>query len=194
MENKEEVKEEVLKEIQEPVKNEKIKVKAIKEKKDNKIKKNNKDKETIEKLEKEKSELNDKVLRLSAEMQNMRRRYDEEINKICKYDGEELVIKLLTIVDNFERAIKLDDRDLSDELSKFLSGFKMIYTNLINILESMDVKVIEAQGLEFDPTKMEAVLTEKDENLPANVVIEVLQKGYTYKDKVIRVAMVKVNE
>ena len=194
MENKEEVKEEVLKEIQEPVKNEKIKVKGVKEKKDNKIKKNNKDKETIEKLEKEKSELNDKVLRLSAEMQNMRRRYDEEINKICKYDGEELVIKLLTIVDNFERAIKLDDRDLSDELSKFLSGFKMIYTNLINILESMDVKVIEAQGLEFDPTKMEAVLTEKDENLPANVVIEVLQKGYTYKDKVIRVAMVKVNE
>ncbi|HIU11985.1 MAG TPA: nucleotide exchange factor GrpE [Candidatus Onthocola stercorigallinarum] len=194
MENKEEVKEEALEEIQEPVKNEKIKVKGIKEKKDNKIKKNNKDKEKIEKLEKEKSELNDKVLRLSAEMQNMRRRYDEEINKICKYDGEELVIKLLTIVDNFERAIKLDDRDLSDELSKFLSGFKMIYTNLLNILDSMDVKVIEAQGLEFDPTKMEAVLTEKDENLPANVVIEVLQKGYTYKDKVIRVAMVKVNE
>ena len=194
MENKEEVKEEVLEEIQEPVKNEKIKVKGVKEKKDNKIKKNNKDKETIEKLEKEKSELNDKVLRLSAEMQNMRRRYDEEINKICKYDGEELVIKLLTIVDNFERAIKLDDRDLSDELSKFLSGFKMIYTNLLNILESMDVKVIDCDGLEFDPTKMEAVLTEKDENLPANVVIEVLQKGYTYKDKVIRVAMVKVNE
>ena len=191
MENKEEVLEEIK---EEPPKNEKIKVKGIKEKKDNKIKKNNKDKEKIEKLQAENSTLNDKVLRLSAEMQNMRRRYDEEINKICKYDGEELVIKLLTIVDNFERAIKLDDRDLSDELSKFLSGFKMIYTNLINILESMDVKVIEAQGLEFDPTKMEAVLTEKDENLPANVVIEVLQKGYTYKDKVIRVAMVKVNE
>lgn len=195
MENKEEIKEEVLEEIkEEPTKNEKIKVKGIKEKKDNKIKKNNKDKEKIEKLQAENSTLNDKVLRLSAEMQNMRRRYDEEINKICKYDGEELIIKLLTIVDNFERAIKLDDRDLSDELSKFLSGFKMIYTNLLNILESMDVKVIDCEGLEFDPTKMEAVLTEKDENLPANVVIEVLQKGYTYKDKVIRVAMVKVNE
>ena len=191
MENKEEVLEEIK---EEPTKNEKIKVKGIKEKKDNKIKKNNKDKEKIEKLQAENSTLNDKVLRLSAEMQNMRRRYDEEINKICKYDGEELIIKLLTIVDNFERAIKLDDRDLSDELSKFLSGFKMIYTNLINILESMDVKVIDCEGLEFDPTKMEAVLTEKDENLPANVVIEVLQKGYTYKDKVIRVAMVKVNE
>ena len=195
MENKEEIKEEVLEEIkEEPPKNEKIKVKGIKEKKDNKIKKNNKDKEKIEKLQAENSTLNDKVLRLSAEMQNMRRRYDEEINKICKYDGEELIIKLLTIVDNFERAIKLDDRDLSDELSKFLSGFKMIYTNLLNILESMDVKVIDCEGLEFDPTKMEAVLTEKDENLPTNVVIEVLQKGYTYKDKVIRVAMVKVNE
>ncbi len=191
MENKEEVLEEIK---EEPPKNEKIKVKGIKEKKDNKIKKNNKDKEKIEKLQAENSTLNDKVLRLSAEMQNMRRRYDEEINKICKYDGEELIIKLLTIVDNFERAIKLDDRDLSDELSKFLSGFKMIYTNLLNILESMDVKVIDCEGLEFDPTKMEAVLTEKDENLPANVVIEVLQKGYTYKDKVIRVAMVKVNE
>ena len=183
MENSKEIKDE-----------EKIKVKSVKEKKNNVKKKNNKDKEMIEQLEKEKIELNDKILRLSAEMQNMRRRYDEEINKLCKYDGEELVIKLLTVVDNFERAIKLDDRDLSDELSKFLSGFKMIYTNLLNILESMDVKVIEAQGLEFDPTKMEAVLTEKDENLPANVVIEVLQKGYTYKDKVIRVAMVKVNE
>ena len=191
MENKEEVLEKIK---EEPTKNEKIKVKGIKEKKDNKIKKNNKDKEKIEKLQAENSTLNDKVLRLSAEMQNMRRRYDEEINKICKYDGEELIIKLLTIVDNFERAIKLDDRDLSDELSKFLSGFKMIYTNLLNILESMDVKVIDCEGLEFDPTKMEAVLTEKDENLPANVVIEVLQKGYTYKDKVIRVAMVKVNE
>lgn len=173
---------------------EKVKVKNVKSKKNSTKKKNNKDHEIIEKLEKEKGNLNDKVLRLSAEMQNMRRRYDEEINKICKYDGEELIIKLLTIVDNFERAIKLDDRDLSDELSKFLSGFKMIYTNLINILESMDVKVIDCQGLEFDPSTMEAVLTEKDENLPANVVTEVLQKGYTYKDKVIRVAMVKVNE
>ncbi|MFR5857076.1 MAG: nucleotide exchange factor GrpE [Bacilli bacterium] len=175
--------------------NEKIKVKSVKEKKDTvKKKTNNKDKELIEKLEKENSNLNDKVLRLSAEMQNMRRRYDEEINKICKYEGEELVIKLLTIIDNFERAIKLDDRDLTDELSKFLSGFKMIYTNLLSILEAMEVKEINCKGIEFDPNIMEAVITEKDENLPANVVIEVLQKGYIYKDKVIRVAMVKVNE
>ena len=88
----------------------------------------------------------------------------------------------------------LDDRDLSDEVSKFLSGFKMIYTNLISILNKLEVKEIDCKGLEFDPNKMEAVLTDSNKELPSNVVLEVLQKGYTYKDKVIRVAMVKVNE
>lgn len=173
---------------------EKVKVKNIKEKKKSEKKKISRDNEIENKLREENASLNEKVLRISAEMQNMRRRYEDEISNIYKYEGEELIIKLLTIVDNFERAIKLDDRDLTDELSKFLSGFKMIYTNLLNILDSMGVKVIECAGLEFDPNKMEAVLTEKDENLPANVVLEVLQKGYTYNDKVIRVAMVKVNE
>lgn len=173
---------------------EKVKVKNIKEKKKPEKKKISKESEIEKKLASENTTLNEKVLRISAEMQNMRRRYEEEISNIYKYEGEELIVKLLAIVDNFERAISLDDRDLSDELSKFLSGFKMIYTNLLNILDSMEVKAIECEGLEFDPNKMEAVLTEKDENLPANVVLEVLQKGYTYKDKVIRVAMVKVNE
>ena len=173
---------------------EKVKVKNVKEKKKPEKKKVSKDSEIEKKLREENRVLNEKVLRINAEMQNMRRRYEEEISNIYKYDGEELVVKLLAIVDNFERAISLDDHDLTDELSKFLSGFKMIYTNLLNILDGMEVKVIDCQGLEFDPNKMEAVLTEKDENLPANVVLEVLQKGYTYKDKVIRVAMVKVNE
>ena len=176
-------------------KEEKIKVKEIKEKKkDNKKKNTSKVNEEAKKLQEENAKLNEKVLRISAEMQNLRRRYEDEISNIYKFEGEELIVKLLAIVDNFERAIKLDDRDLTDELSKFLSGFKMIYANLINILNSMEVKEIDCQGLEFDPNMMEAVLTEKDENLPANVVLEVLQKGYTYKDKVIRVAMVKVNE
>ena len=178
----------------EEIKEEKENVKNIKEKKTHEKKKNNKESEVAIKLKEENASLNDKILRISAEMQNMRRRYEDEISNIYKYEGEELIVKLLAIVDNFERAISLDDRDLTDELSKFLSGFKMIYTNLLNILDSMEVKVIDCEGLEFDPNKMEAVLTEKDENLPANVVLEVLQKGYTYKDKVIRVAMVKVNE
>jgi len=166
----------------------KQKVKSVKKKVETKPKNND------NKLLEENAKLNDKILRLTAEMQNMRRRSEEEIMKLCKYDGEGIITKVLPVIDNFERAIKLDDRDLSDEVSKFLSGFKMIYTNLLSILESLEVKEIECKGMEFDPTKMEAVLTEKDENLPSNVVLEVLQKGYTYKDKVIRVAMVKVNE
>lgn len=166
----------------------KQKVKGVKKKGEPKIK------PETSKIDEEKKVLNDKVLRLTAEIQNIKRRNEEEIMRLCKYDGEELIIKILPIVDNFERAIRLDDRDLSDEVSKFLSGFKIIYTNLLNILESLEVKEIDCKGLEFDPTKMEAVLTEKNENLPSNVVLEVLQKGYTYKDKVIRVAMVKVNE
>ena len=176
---------------EEKIKKGKQKVKSVK-KKDSTAKKENHVHD--EKLTLENAKLNEKVLRLMAEMQNIKRRNDEEISRLCKYDGEKLILKLLPIVDNFERAISLDDRDLSDEVSKFLSGFKMIYTNLVSILQELEVKEIECKGLEFDPNKMEAVLTESDKNLPSNVVLEVLQKGYTYKDKVIRVAMVKVNE
>ena len=105
------------------------------------------------------------------------------------------VIKdLLQTVDNFERALMVDESKLSDELSKFLSGFKMIYTNLVKVLEAKGVKEIECKGLEFDPNSMQAVLTDKVEDVPSNHVTEVLQKGYKYNDKVIRPAMVKVNE
>ena len=105
-----------------------------------------------------------------------------------------MIKELLSVVDNFERAIKLDDNDLSDELSKFLSGFKMIYTNVIDILNKFEVKEIEAEGLEFDPKVHQAVLMEHDDTKPSGVVLEVLQKGYMFKDRVIRPAMVKVNE
>ena len=183
----------------------KQKVKSVKKKEPNKIKNETNNKladetnnklaeETNNKLAEENAKLNEKLLRVMAEIQNMKRRNDEEISKLCKYDGEKLITKILPIVDNFERAIMLDDRDLSDEVSKFLSGFKMIYTNLISILNELEVKEIDCKGLEFDPNKMEAVLTDSNKELPSNVVLEVLQKGYTYKDKVIRVAMVKVNE
>lgn len=182
-------------EIKETEKKENVKKeekKNIKEE-NKKVKKEKIDKEK-ETLKNKNAELNDKILRISAEMQNMKRRYEEEISRIYKYDGEDIIKQLLTIVDNFERAIMLDDEDLTDELSKFLSGFKMIYTNLVNILNSKGVKEIECQGKEFDPHTMQAVLTDKIENMESNHVIEVLQKGYIYNEKVIRPAMVKVNE
>ena len=143
-----------------------------------------------EELQKEK----EKNMRIQAEMINYKKRKEEETSNLLKYANEDLVSELLPVIDNFERAIKMDNDDLSDEVSKFLEGFKMIYGNLINILNKLDVKEIEASGIEFDPNYHQAVLTEKDESKPSGVVLEVLQKGYMYKDKVITPAMVKVNE
>ena len=124
----------------------------------------------------------------------MNRRFNEEKANIYKYDGEKLIKEILPIIDNFERAISLDDDNLTDELSKFLSGFKMIYTSLLSTLNAIGVKEIEAMGKQFDPKTMEAIMTTSIMEEEEGVVVEVMQKGYTYNDKVIRVAMVKVNE
>ena len=148
----------------------------------------------IEKLNGQIDVLKESLLRNQAELQNYKRRKDEEVSRILKYKDEDLLKELLVVLDNFERAIKMDDNDLSDEVSKFLEGFKLIYSNTINILEKFEVKEIEAEGLEFDANYHHAVLTDHDDNKPQGVVLEVLQKGYMYKDRVIRPAMVKVNE
>ena len=153
-----------------------------------------KDKKKIEELENEVALLKDKNMRVTAEMINTIRRKEEETSRLLKYSNESLILEILPIIDNFERAIKMDDDDLSDEVSKFLEGFKIIYTNTINILDKFQVKAIDADGVEFDPTYHHAVLTDHDESKPEGVVLEVLQKGYMYKDRVIRPAMVKVNE
>ena len=162
-----------------------------KHKKECKCKKNDKE---IEELKTKVASLEEALLRNQAELQNYKRRRDEESEKVLKYKNEDFIKELLPIVDNFERAIKMDDNDLSDEVSKFLEGFKLIYTNTLNILNKFDVNVINAEGCEFDPNFHHAVLTEHDETKPEGVVLEVLQKGYTYKDRVVRPAMVKVNE
>ena len=170
--------------------NEKVKTNVETPKKEKKVKVN----KEVETLKAANALLNEKVLRLTADMQNMKRRYEEEISKLYKYDGEDFAKKLLSVIDNFERAIKLDDTNLDDELSKFLSGFKMIYGNMINILKEKGIEEIICLNEEFDPAKMDAVLTEKVDGTPSNKVIDVMQKGYIYKDKVIRPAMVKVSE
>ena len=139
-------------------------------------------------------ELEDKYMRLQAEYLNFKTRTQTEVSRMLQYEGEDFIKEILVVKDNFERAIMMDDNDLSDEVSRFLSGFKMILGNLTALLDKFEVREIECLGLEFDPNVAEAVLTEHDENKPENVVLEVLTKGYKYKDKVIRHAMVKVNK
>lgn len=161
------------------------------EKKEKKKDKKNKE---VEKLIEEKNILNDKLLRVTAEMQNMKRRYDEEISRIYKYEGESFIKKTLNILDNFERAMNMDDDNLDDEVSKFLNGFKLIYNDLKKSLEETGVHEIVCLNEPFDPTAMEAVMTESIPDKESGIVTAVMLKGYKYNEKVIRPAMVKVNE
>lgn len=139
-------------------------------------------------------DLEEALLRKDADMINYRKRKDEEVTKMLMYSKEDIAKDLLPIVDNFERAINLDDDNLDDELSKFLEGFKMIYCHLTEILNKYEIKAIDGANKPFDPNYHQGVLTEKVEGMEPGVVIEVLQKGYLLKDKVIRHAMVKVSE
>lgn len=180
--------------LEETMNNEEQKIKE--EKKQPKKNKNvfNKNNKEIEELKNKVNSLQELLLRNQAELQNYKKRKDEETERILKYKDEDFIKELLPIIDNFERAIKMDDDDLTDEVSKFLEGFKIIYSNTINILNKFQVKEISAEGVEFDPTYHHAVLVDHNEEKTKGVVLEVLQKGYMYKDRVIRPAMVKVNE
>ena len=150
--------------------------------------------EKLEELEKKLADMTELAARSQAEVLNFKKRKEEETSLRLKYCNEEILLKIVDICDNFERAIKMDDDDLSDEVSKFLEGFKMIYTHLLNILEAYEVKEVDVIGKEFDATTSEAVIVEHDENKPSKVVLEVLRKGYIYKDKLLRPAMVKIND
>ena len=162
--------------------------------KKNKKEEKNKYKEEISKLKEVNKKLEQEVLVAKADLVNYRKRKDEEVVRMLKFCNEDLIKQMLPVLDNFERAIKLDDNNLEDEVSKFLEGFKMIYCNMQNIMGNFEVKPIDGANKPFDPVYHNAIMMEKVEGVEPGMVIEVLQKGYIYKDKVIRPAMVKVSE
>ncbi len=139
------------------------------------------------------SELEDKLIRQNADMVNYRKRKEEEVNRMLKFCHEDLIKDILPILDNFERAMALE-QNLTEEEMKFLDGFKMIYSHLQNVMEKYEVKMIDGANKPFDPVYHNAILVEKREGVPSGMVLEVLQKGYLLKDKVIRTAMVRVSE
>ena len=155
---------------------------------------NDKECETDELLSKRIKDLEDALLRSQAELLNYKKRKDEEASRILKYAEEDVLRGFLPILDNFERAINMDDDNLDDEVSKFLKGFKLMYKQIRELLGKFDVKEIDALNKEFDPSVHNAVMVDKKEGVKSGVVTEVLQKGYMYKDRVLRTAMVKVNE
>lgn len=156
--------------------------------------KKDKAKEKIEELENKIKALEEQNLREKAESINFRKRKEEETARILKFCNEDLIKDILPTIDNFERAIKMDDDNLDDEVSKYLEGVKMIYCNLVNTLEKYGVKAIDGANKPFDATYHQAVMTEKKDGMESGMVIEVMQKGYLLKDRVIRPAMVKVSE
>ena len=107
--------------------------------------------ELIAKLEEENKQLVEKVKLAQAELVNYRRRKDEETANLLKYANQDLILELITLVDNFERAIKLDDNNLTDDISKFLAGFKMMYASLTETLTRFGVEEINRVGQIFDP-------------------------------------------
>ena len=164
-----------------------------KEKKKEKFEKN-KYKKEIEELKSANKKLEQDILVSKADLINYRKRKDEEVARMLKFCNEDLIKQILPILDNFERAIKLDDDNLEDEVSKFLEGFKMIYCNMQNVMENFDVKPIDGANKPFDPVYHNAIMVEKRDGIEPGMVLEVMQKGYIYKDKVVRPAMVKVSE
>ena len=135
-------------------------------------------------------ELEDKVKRQLAEFDNFRKRTDKEKETMFEAGAKSVIEKILPVVDNFERGIaSLSEEELQSAQG---SGMQMIYKQLMGELEKLDVKPIEAVGKEFDPELHNAVMQCESEEYESGIVAQELQKGYTYRDSVIRHSMVAV--
>ena len=149
-----------------------------------------KKKEKKDKKDEQIAELTDKVKRQLAEFENFRNRTEKEKSQMYMVGARDVIEKLLPVVDNFERGLKSIPEDQKD--GPVASGLEMIYKQLITVLTDLGVTPIEAVGQEFDPNFHNAVMHAEDEELGENTVSEEFQKGYKYKDAVLRHSMVKV--
>lgn len=135
-------------------------------------------------------ELTDKLTRQMAEFYNFRKRTEKEKSQMYEVGAKDIIEKILPVVDNFERG--LDAVKEEDKEDPFIQGMEKVYKQLMTTLEGIEVKPIEAVGQEFDPNLHNAVMHVEDENLGENIIAEEFQKGYMYRDSVVRHSMVKV--
>ena len=148
-------------------------------------KKNKKDKKD-EKIE----ELTDRLTRQMAEFDNFRKRTDKEKSQMYEIGAKDIINKILPVVDNFERGLAAVPEE--EKKNQILEGMEKVYKQLMTTLEEIGVKPIEAVGQEFNPDFHNAVMHVEDEELGENIIAEEFQKGYTYRDSVVRHSMVKV--
>ena len=149
-----------------------------------------KKKEKKDKKDEQIAELTDKLKRQLAEFENFRNRTDKEKSQMYAVGAKDVIEKILPVIDNFERGLKSIPEDQKG--GPVASGMEMIYKQLITGLSDLGVTPIEAVGQEFDPNLHNAVMHAEDEGLGENIVAEEFQKGYKYKDTVLRHSMVKV--
>ena len=148
-------------------------------------KKDKKDKKD-EKIE----ELTDRLTRQMAEFDNFRKRTEKEKSQMYEVGAKDIIEKILPVVDNFERGLDAVPEEKKED--PFIQGMEKVYKQFMTVLESVEVKPIEALGNQFDPNFHNAVMHVEDENFGENEVAEEFQKGYMYRDSVVRHSMVKV--
>ncbi|MCM3161843.1 nucleotide exchange factor GrpE [Metabacillus litoralis] len=146
----------------------------------------------ISELQAKLDETENKMLRAQADFDNFRRRARLDQEAAQKYRAQSLVSEILPALDNFERALQIEASN--DQTKSLLQGMNMVYNQLVQALQNEGVETIKSVGEQFDPHLHQAVMQVEDENYDSNTVIEELQKGYRLKDRVIRPAMVKVNQ
>lgn len=149
-----------------------------------------KKKEKKDKKDEKIEELNDRLVRTMAEFDNFRKRSDREKSQMFDYGAKDIVEKILPIVDNMERGLSTVPAEAKEDA--FVQGMEKVYKQLLTTLETAGVTPIEAVGKEFNPDFHNAVMHVEDENFGENVVAEEFQKGYMYKESVVRHSMVKV--
>ncbi|MFH0827646.1 MAG: nucleotide exchange factor GrpE [Candidatus Omnitrophota bacterium] len=135
----------------------------------------------------------DKLVRLQADFENTRKRWERDRNEFARFANENLICDILTIVDELERSVELSQEKHEDYVA-FLKGVEMILAHLHDLLKKNGVRCIEAEGKCFDPNYQEALMQVENDELPENTVVDEMQKGYTMNDKVIRTAKVQVSK
>ena len=135
-------------------------------------------------------ELTDKLTRQMAEFDNFRKRTEKEKSQMYEVGAKDIIEKILPVVDNFERGLDAVPEEKKED--PFIQGMEKVYKQFMTVLESVEVKPIEALGNQFDPNFHNAVMHVEDENFGENEVAEEFQKGYMYRDSVVRHSMVKV--
>jgi molecular chaperone GrpE len=140
-------------------------------------------------LKKEKEEIYDRLLRKHADFENFRKRAERDKREFQQYAVADFVLELLPILDNFERALSHS----GDESGQYKKGVELIYRQLRDLLEKRGLKAIETANRPFDPAMHEAILREERNDVPENTILDELQRGYFFRDRLLRPAMVKVS-